>query len=145
MLSVVSQTSDGDHWSVRDCSGASVLTVASYGRRIGVENLFSYGSLREKSVQREVFGHLLEGVSDAIVGYRLGSVTITDQKSIAISGTAAHQILEPTGRESDKIEGMLFQLSARDLELADSYEDAAYQRVRVRLRSGTDAWVYVKA
>jgi len=110
-----------------------------------VETLFSYGSLRDEDVQVAVFGRKLQGVSDAIVGYRLESVTITDRKSIAISGKAVHQILEPTGQNSDEIEGMVFQLSERELELADTYEDAAYRRIQVPLRSGREAWVYARA
>jgi gamma-glutamylcyclotransferase (GGCT)/AIG2-like uncharacterized protein YtfP len=113
-------------------------------KRTGMENLFSYGTLRDESIQQAVFGHSLKGAPDAIVGYRLVSITITDQNAIAISGKTVHQILEPTGRKSDQIEGTLFQLTAKDLQLADVYEDKAYKRVRVRLRSGVDAWVYVQ-
>jgi gamma-glutamylcyclotransferase (GGCT)/AIG2-like uncharacterized protein YtfP len=114
-------------------------------KEVGMEYLFSYGTLRDESVQRAVFGRPLIGTSDAIVGYRLASVTITDPNAIAISGKTIHHILEPTGRESDQIEGTLFQLTAKDLQLADAYEDKAYNRVQVRLRSGLDAWVYVQA
>jgi gamma-glutamylcyclotransferase (GGCT)/AIG2-like uncharacterized protein YtfP len=110
-----------------------------------VENLFSYGTLRDESVQQAVFGRAMKGILDAIVGYRLASVTITDPSAIAISGKTVHHILEPTGQESDQIEGTLFQLTAKDLQLADAYEDKAYKRVQVRLRSGLDAWVYVQA
>ncbi len=110
-----------------------------------MENLFSYGTLRDENVQRAVFNRSLNGVSDAIIGYRLETVTITDSSAIAISGMTVHQILEPTGQDSDQIEGTLFQISDSELQLADAYEDAAYKRVQVRLRSGAQAWVYVRA
>ena len=110
-----------------------------------MENSFSYGTLRDEKVQRTVFDRRLNGTSDAIIGYRLRSVTITDPKSITISGHAEHTILEPTGRDPDQIEGMVFQLSENELGLADAYEDKAYKRIEVCLRSGTDAWVYVRA
>jgi gamma-glutamylcyclotransferase (GGCT)/AIG2-like uncharacterized protein YtfP len=110
-----------------------------------VENLFSYGTLRDEKVQRSVFDRGLSGTPDAIIGYRLRTVTITDPKSIAISGHAEHHILEPTGQERDQIEGMVFQLNEKELGLVDAYEDKAYKRAKVRLRSGTDAWVYVRA
>jgi gamma-glutamylcyclotransferase (GGCT)/AIG2-like uncharacterized protein YtfP len=110
-----------------------------------VEFLFSYGSLRDEDVQRAIFGRRIKGIPDAVVGYRLGSTIISDKRAIAISGKAIHHILEPTGHAGDQIEGMLFQLSEEELKLADAYEDAAYSRIMVALRSGTDAWVYVKA
>ncbi len=69
----------------------------------------------------------------------------TDANAIAISGRAEHQILEPTGRDCDRIDGAALQLSREELALADAYEDKAYRRVRVRLISGTVAWVYVRA
>jgi len=110
-----------------------------------VEFLFSYGSLRDEDVQRAVFGRRIKGVPDAVLGYRLSSTIISDKRAIAISGKAIHHILEPTGHIGDQIEGTLFQLSEYELGLADAYEDAVYVRKMVPLRSGIDAWVYVKA
>ena len=110
-----------------------------------MENLFSYGTLREEGVQRVVFGRTVAGNPDSIVGYRLTSVTITDPDAIATSGKAVHTILDPTGDETDRIAGMVLSISAAELDLADVYEDAAYKRVKVPLLSGGDAWVYVRA
>jgi hypothetical protein len=110
-----------------------------------MENLFSYGTLRDEPVQHAVFGRGLTGSADAVLGYRLESVTITDQAAIAISGKSEHLILIPTGRDSDRVEGMVFQITAAELALADAYEDAAYKRVSAPLRSGGRAWVYVRA
>ena len=110
-----------------------------------METLFSYGTLREDAVQQEVFGRLVDGSPDAVVGYRLLPVTITDPSAIAISGRAGHTILEPTGDERDRVEGMVLHITETELSLADTYEDAAYKRVQVRLRSGGEAWVYVRA
>ena len=110
-----------------------------------MENLFSYGTLREGAVQNSVFGRSIAGSDDAIVGYRLQPVTITDPSAIAISGRAEHTILEPTGRDADQVEGMVLRITAAELALADAYEDAAYRRARARLRSGAEAWVYLRA
>jgi gamma-glutamylcyclotransferase (GGCT)/AIG2-like uncharacterized protein YtfP len=107
------------------------------------ERLFSYGTLRDEKVQRAVFGRPVAGTPDAIVGYRLKPVTITSAEAVAISGTAAHTILEPG--DGPPIEGMVFELSAEDIARADAYESAEYKRVLVRLRSGADAWMYVEA
>jgi len=110
-----------------------------------MENLFSYGTLQEDAVQRAVFGQPIQGKPDAIVGYRLKAMTITDPRAIAIGGRANHTILDPTGSESDQIDGTVFVLSTEQLAQADAYEDAAYKRISVRLRSGATAWVYVRA
>ncbi len=109
------------------------------------ESLFSYGTLREEAVQLAIFGHRIAGTPDAIVGYRLRAYVITDPKAIAISGRAEHTMLEPTGDTADQVEGTVFHLAPEELAQADAYEDKAYHRVSVRLRSGIDAWVYVKA
>jgi gamma-glutamylcyclotransferase (GGCT)/AIG2-like uncharacterized protein YtfP len=110
-----------------------------------MENLFSYGTLREEAVQRAVFGRRLEGSPDAVIGYRLQSITITDPAAIAISGRADHTILDPTGDDRDQVEGLVLRITEVELGLADTYEDAAYTRVRARLLSGGDAWIYVRA
>jgi gamma-glutamylcyclotransferase (GGCT)/AIG2-like uncharacterized protein YtfP len=114
-------------------------------RRIVIENLFSYGTLREETVQQAVFGRSLGGGADAVLGYRLESVTITDPAAIAISGKTEHLILDHTGRDGDRVEGAVFQITEAELALADTYEDAAYKRVLAPLRSGGQAWVYVRA
>jgi gamma-glutamylcyclotransferase (GGCT)/AIG2-like uncharacterized protein YtfP len=110
-----------------------------------MERLFSYGTLRDEKVQRAVFGRRLEGTPDAILGYRLGSVTISDPSAVSISGMAVHRIVDATGRDSDQVEGIVLELTAKELELADTYEDVAYKRAKVRLRSGNEAWLYVRA
>jgi gamma-glutamylcyclotransferase (GGCT)/AIG2-like uncharacterized protein YtfP len=110
-----------------------------------MEYLFSYGTLREAEVQQAVFGHPVPGTADAVVGFRLVDVTITDPRAIAISGSATHAIIDPSGNDADRVEGQVLSLSDADLAAADAYEDAAYKRVRARLRSGGEAWVYVRA
>src|SRR5262249_2435417 len=51
------------------------------------ELLFSYGTLRQPEVQRATFGREIDGSPDAIVGYELDHVTITDPHVIATSGS----------------------------------------------------------
>jgi hypothetical protein len=117
------------------------------GAGLGIEKgetLFSYGSLRDEKVQQAIFGHSVEGRPDAVIGYRLAAITLSDPKTVALSGTTAHHILEVTGRECDQIEGMTLALSESDLLLADAYEPPNYKRVRARLRSGGETWVYVR-
>ena len=109
------------------------------------ELLFSYGTLRQPDVQRATFGREIDGTPDAIVGYDLDYVTITDPRVIAASGSDRHPILKPTDRADAAVEGMVFAISEADLAAADEYEVDDYRRITVPLRSGGDAWVYVFA
>jgi gamma-glutamylcyclotransferase (GGCT)/AIG2-like uncharacterized protein YtfP len=107
------------------------------------ELLFSYGTLRQPEVQRATFGRELDGSPDAIVGYDLDYVTITDPHVIATSGSDRHPILRQTDRPGAAVEGTVFAISEADLAAADEYEVDDYRRVAVPLRSGERAWVYV--
>jgi gamma-glutamylcyclotransferase (GGCT)/AIG2-like uncharacterized protein YtfP len=109
------------------------------------ELLFSYGTLRQPEVQRATFGREIDGRPDAIVGYHLDYVTITDPHVIATSGIDRHPILKPTDRADAAVEGMVFAISEADLAAADEYEVDDYRRITVPLRSGGEAWVYVFA
>lgn len=109
------------------------------------ELLFSYGTLRQPGVQRDVFGRELDGRPDAIVGYDLDYVTITDPRVIAASGSDRHPMLMPTARTHAAIEGTVYAVTEDDLMAADDYEVDDYERIVVPLRSGDRAWVYVFA
>jgi gamma-glutamylcyclotransferase (GGCT)/AIG2-like uncharacterized protein YtfP len=109
------------------------------------ELLFSYGTLRQPEVQRATFGREIAGRPDAIIGYDLEYVTITDAHVIATSGSDRHPILKPTDRAGAAVEGTVFAISEADLAAADEYEVDDYVRVAVPLRSGGTAWVYVFA
>jgi gamma-glutamylcyclotransferase (GGCT)/AIG2-like uncharacterized protein YtfP len=109
------------------------------------ELVFSYGTLQLPEVQRATFGREVPGRRDAIVGFDLDHVTITDAHVIATSGSDRHPILRPTDRVDAHVDGMVFELSAAELAAADSYEVDAYRRVAVPLASGATAWVYVFA
>ena len=109
------------------------------------ELLFSYGTLRQSEVQLTTFGRVLDGSHDAIVGFDLDYVTITDPHVIATSGSNRHPILKPTDRPGAHIEGSVFEITTAELAAADEYEVDDYRRIRVLLRSGRRAWVYVFA
>jgi gamma-glutamylcyclotransferase (GGCT)/AIG2-like uncharacterized protein YtfP len=109
------------------------------------ELLFSYGTLQLPEVQRATFGRELPGRRDAIVGYDLNQVTITDPHVIATSGSDRHPILRPSDRADAHVDGMVFEISETELAAADEYEVDDYRRIAVPLRSGATAWVYVFA
>ena len=75
------------------------------------ELLFAYGTLQQKSVQLATFGRKLEGMEDALCGYRLQITRIDDQQFVATSGAADHRNLEFTGNPSDVVEGTAFTVT----------------------------------
>ena len=107
--------------------------------------LFSYGTLRQAGVQRATFGRLLDGRPDALAGYALSPMTIVDPHVIATSGSAVHTIARPSGDPEDRIKGLVFRLTAAELDSADRYESGPIARIAVRLVSGNEAFVYVAA
>ena len=107
------------------------------------ENLFSYGTLQLEEVQLETFGRKLDGEPAVLHGYKVVMITITDEDFVAKSGTANHRSLQFTGNSADVVEGIVFKVTSNELEQADSYEPEGYERVKVQLRSGANAWVFV--
>jgi gamma-glutamylcyclotransferase (GGCT)/AIG2-like uncharacterized protein YtfP len=106
------------------------------------ERLFSYGTLQTESVQLSTFGRRLSGNRDALVGYRLRMIKIEDHDFVMTSGAEYHRNLEFTGNASDLVQGTVFSVTQDELEQADAYEPDGYKREKLRLRSGTEAWVY---
>jgi gamma-glutamylcyclotransferase (GGCT)/AIG2-like uncharacterized protein YtfP len=108
-------------------------------------SLFSYGTLRQAEVQMASFGRLLAGQPDALPGYKSIMLEITDPDVVATSGLKFHPIVVETGNPADEVAGTLFAITAAELAAADAYEVSDYKRIEVVLKSGTSAWVYVKA
>ena len=106
------------------------------------ERLFSYGTLRLPAVQRELFGTELPTAMDALVGWRLRMLRITDPDVVALSGEAEHPILERTDDPADRVDGSVLEVTPAQLAAADDYEVDDYRRVRAQLVSGGDVWVY---
>ena len=107
------------------------------------ERLFSYGTLRQSEVQRATFGRELQGVKDALPGYRLEMLAISNPEVVSVSGAAEHPVAVATGSADDQVPGMVFEVTAEELAAADVYEEADYRRVPVTLASGLNAWLYV--
>lgn len=107
--------------------------------------LFSYGTLRQRNVQLATFGRELEGRDDALVGFSRAMVEITDPEVVATSGETHHPIVARSGDPADEVEGTVFRITAAELAAADSYEVSDYKRVGVTLKSGIDAFVYIRA
>jgi gamma-glutamylcyclotransferase (GGCT)/AIG2-like uncharacterized protein YtfP len=111
----------------------------------GTHHLFSYGTLQLESVQQANYGRLLGGTDDALVGYKLFQVEITDPEVLAKSGEKFHPIARPTGNTQDSVPGRVFEISDEELAKTDAYEVAGYKRVEADLASGGKAWVYIES
>ena len=109
------------------------------------EFLFSYGTLQEEKVQIELFGRTLQGSKDMLRGYSATTIEIKDESFLSNAETQYHLIAIPSNDKNDSIEGMVFEISKEELLLADKYEPEEYERVKVLLESGKEAWIYVAA
>ena len=107
------------------------------------EYLFSYGTLQDEAVQLATFGRRLFGEPEVLEGYRIDHLLIEDEEVIAASGLRYHLIISPSGRSEDVVMGTGFVVSDAELLAADGYEADDYRRVRVSLRTGRQAWVYI--
>ncbi len=107
--------------------------------------LFSYGTLRQESVQMATFGRLLHGQTDELVGFEQSLLMIEDPEFVATSGKSNHAIVKFNGRTDSRVSGMVFVVTDMELVKADQYEPAGYKRVSAKLASGKQAWVYADA
>ena len=108
--------------------------------------LFSYGTLKDKDVQIANFGRELRGREDALPGYARRMVAIIDPKVAALSGESHYANAEPSSNPEDAVSGTVFEMTEQELATADKYEEVPkYRRISVALRSGDQAWVYVRA
>ncbi|WP_258027626.1 gamma-glutamylcyclotransferase family protein [Curtobacterium sp. BH-2-1-1] len=112
---------------------------------VGVNLVFSYGTLRQPEVQETLFGGPVPTTEDSLPGWRLDWVTITDPRVIRTSGSDRHPILR-RGTPEDRVEGASLTLGHEwQMRAVDDHEVADHQRVEVTLGSGATAWVYVAA
>lgn len=104
--------------------------------------VFSYGTLRQSNVQQALYGREVPTIPDALPGFRLAWLTITDPEVIATSGSDRHPILE-RGDVTDSVDGAYLELTDDELAATDRYEVDDYARAAVVLASGLDAWAYL--
>jgi gamma-glutamylcyclotransferase (GGCT)/AIG2-like uncharacterized protein YtfP len=108
--------------------------------------LFSYGTLQDRNVQIANFGRELTGREDALPGYARGLVPINDNDvAAALRGESHYANAELSSNPEDAVPGTVFEITEQELAAADAYEeDAEYVRIFVTLRSGAQAWVYIR-
>jgi len=109
---------------------------------VALHRVFSYGTLRQASVQQALYGRTVPTIPDMLTGWRLDWLEITDSCVIATSGSARHPILR-RGAPDDAMVGAYLELNDDELSATDSYEVSDYVRRVVVLASGVEAFAYV--
>ncbi|MBR9853184.1 MAG: gamma-glutamylcyclotransferase [Algicola sp.] len=99
-----------------------------------MEYLFSYGTLQDPQVQKYVFGRLLPGKKNALLGFKKIENAIYGRYPLVIA----------TDDPKDKVIGMVYKVNESDLKKADIYETSAYKREKFSLESGLRAWMYIE-
>jgi len=95
--------------------------------------LFAYGTLRDGNIRRALFGGRPHGTTDVLEGYA--------KTTTLIEGVEYPNIVESEG---GSVEGELMVVDEATLQGTDTYETAAYDRRKVKLKSGAEAWVYIR-
>lgn len=104
-----------------------------------MELLFSYGTLRSKQIQMQIFNKVLSGTQDQLLGYKLKSLQIEEE-----FGMADYVVAIASETTTDIIHGVAFTVTNADLLKVDQFESNSYRRVQVTLKSGKVAWVYTE-
>lgn len=105
--------------------------------------LFSYGTLQKEKVQLETFGRILQGEKDALSGYKIDMLEITDPEVLRTSGQKYHPVLKFSGNGEDEVGGVLFEVTETEIIQADDYEVDDYERIEVVFTSGKKGFIYV--
>jgi gamma-glutamylcyclotransferase (GGCT)/AIG2-like uncharacterized protein YtfP len=100
-------------------------------------SLFTYGSLQQKDVQESLFGKVLNGTPEKLIGYALEKISIEEE-----FGVVSYPIIVETNKETDFIDGIVYEITEKELNQADLYEGMHYKRVEVLLHSNQKAWAY---
>lgn len=105
-----------------------------------MENLFAYGSLQDKEIQENIFGRVLVGRPDKLIGYIKKIIQIEEE-----FGLIDYPIITATDNLDDSISGMIYKLTEKEIQIADTYEGVHYKRIQVKLHSNEIVWVYSAA
>jgi len=105
--------------------------------------LFTYGTLQRTDVQLASFGRELTGSPDVLPGYAIFEIPINNPEAEAELGISHYSNIRPDA--AAQVPGTVYELTEDELRRADRYEeDADYRRITVPLRSGVEAWVYLR-
>ncbi len=99
----------------------------------GIEYLFVYGTLTDPHIREQVFGRQPVSEKDSLAGF------------VRLDGTVGGRYPEvvPDDGAEAQVSGLCLELTPGELRHADAYETRLYYRVRKRLDSGREAWIYL--
>ncbi|WP_366183894.1 gamma-glutamylcyclotransferase family protein [Flavobacterium ovatum] len=101
-------------------------------------NLFAYGTLKDADVHQNIFGRLLKGTPDSLIGYTITQIEIEEE-----FGMETYPIITATENPKDIISGWLYEVTDEEIQLADTYEGLHYKRAEVTVESNVKAWAYI--
>ena len=108
-----------------------------------IELLFSYGTLQKEKTQIKLFGRILKGETDTLQGYKVAAIEIRDKLFLS-RGERKDQLTAVLSKnKNDLINGTALELTEEELLTADNYEPNSYKRIKVKLASGKEAWIYI--
>ncbi|UWZ55795.1 hypothetical protein Daura_06220 [Dactylosporangium aurantiacum] len=78
--------------------------------------------MRDPAVQRANFGREFTGRDDELPGYAVTMLEITDPDVVALSGETRRPMVVRTGDSTDRVPGVVFEVTDDELTAADGYE-----------------------
>ena len=96
--------------------------------------LFTYGTLQHDDVQENLFGRTLQGTPEKLIGYVLKRIQIEEE-----FGIVHYPVIVETKNQEDFIDGIVYEVTEKELNQADLYEGMHYKRVEVQLHSNQKA------
>ncbi|SHF72383.1 Gamma-glutamyl cyclotransferase, AIG2-like [Flavobacterium segetis] len=105
-----------------------------------MEKLFAYASLKNEDHQKDLFGRILIGTHETLVGYMLKEIQIEEE-----FGLVQYPIITATHKPEDTISGIVYDITKQELNQVDLYEGLHYKRIEVQLQSNQKAWAYSAA
>lgn len=97
------------------------------------EYLFTYGTLQDEMIQAAVYSRRLSGSQDILKGYRISNHKVAGE----------YPVIVKTNEPEDRVEGVVYMVTNKELLKTDAYEGVAYRRLRATLESGKECWVYL--
>jgi gamma-glutamylcyclotransferase (GGCT)/AIG2-like uncharacterized protein YtfP len=97
-----------------------------------MEKLFAYGTLLEPQVHKQLYGRIVKGVPTQLRGY---------ERRFGATDTARFWTIQAV--KDGVVSGEVFELTAAELWRTDEYEGEGYDRIKVRLENGDQAWAYI--
>ena len=101
-----------------------------------MQKLFTYGMLQDAKVQENLFGRILIGSSDALPDY---------ERAVGVIEIEGGKYDVAKIKPGSKIDGVVYELNEVELKIADKYEGKDYERIKVKLLSGIESWVYAQS